>query len=260
LAQFCPELERVLLDELKAQGVLFHRDHLRAWEGHPRASKAHLGQGSSLDFDVALTATGIAPSTNWFKDLRLRRGERGGVWVDRWGQSSIPGIWAAGDCCELPHKTGGSSRYLPFAQSAAQMGQIIAQKLLGENPQPHNQLTNLAFRFFNWQLAHIGECSGGCFQHSWQGYNRPAYVQNRLPIFIHLVWDRHEHLQGAQIAGQEGVVALADLLAIAISQGIKLGELERLSGAYAPSLSSLWPVLAQAARSAKRVSSSLWKR
>lgn len=49
--------------------------------------------------DLVVFATGVNPNTAWLPPELDRGPDDGGVAVDASMQSSIPGIFAAGDCC-----------------------------------------------------------------------------------------------------------------------------------------------------------------
>jgi alkyl hydroperoxide reductase subunit F len=57
--------------------------------------------------DIALEGVfvqiGLVPNTEWLKGT-LALDARGEIIVDRHGQTSIPGVFAAGDCTTAPYK------------------------------------------------------------------------------------------------------------------------------------------------------------
>ncbi|HMD28773.1 MAG TPA: FAD-dependent oxidoreductase, partial [Steroidobacteraceae bacterium] len=61
--------------------------------------------GGMRDLDVAgvFVQIGLVPNTDWLKGA-VRLSPRGEVEVDARGQTSVPGIFAAGDCTVVPYK------------------------------------------------------------------------------------------------------------------------------------------------------------
>lgn len=97
------ELVRVLLRTLEKKGakVLTNAKVTEVVPGSgkkPHQVKVELaGKIEALEADAILVATGRGPLLEAVKDARLRSTKRG-VEVDRQMQTSVPGVWAAGDC------------------------------------------------------------------------------------------------------------------------------------------------------------------
>ncbi|MDT3767769.1 alkyl hydroperoxide reductase subunit F [Gleimia hominis] len=56
-----------------------------------------------LDVDGVFIQIGLVPSTQWLEGV-LELNGRGEIKVDRTGATSVPGIYAAGDCTDTPYK------------------------------------------------------------------------------------------------------------------------------------------------------------
>lgn len=59
-----------------------------------------LDNGNVHQVDVVVAAIGVEPNTDWVP-AELERAPDGGILVDRCMQSSVPGIFAAGDCASV---------------------------------------------------------------------------------------------------------------------------------------------------------------
>jgi alkyl hydroperoxide reductase subunit F len=56
-----------------------------------------------VDLDGIFVQIGLLPSTDWLKGtVNLTR--HGEIEVDARGQTSVPGVFAAGDCTTVPYK------------------------------------------------------------------------------------------------------------------------------------------------------------
>ena len=58
------------------------------------------GDGSTRSFDFVICATGVAPVTDHLAGSGVEVGKLGGIVVDHRMQTTVPGIYAAGDCTE----------------------------------------------------------------------------------------------------------------------------------------------------------------
>lgn len=64
---------------------------------------AEFSDGRVVGCDIAISATGVIPDVSLFSHLdSCRLGEDGGLLVGPRMQTSLPGVYAAGDCCSLP--------------------------------------------------------------------------------------------------------------------------------------------------------------
>ena len=99
-------------------------DHL---VGEGRVTGAKLTDGTELDIDFAVVGVGIMP------DIYLAEAAgveiENGIKTDVYGRTSIPNIWAAGDCTSFPYK-GGRIR-LESVPNAIDQAEVVAENILG---------------------------------------------------------------------------------------------------------------------------------
>jgi alkyl hydroperoxide reductase subunit F len=68
-----------------------------------RYNERATGTPRELELAGVFVQIGLVPNTDWLKDT-VRLSNRGEVEVDARGQTSIPGVFAAGDCTTTPYK------------------------------------------------------------------------------------------------------------------------------------------------------------
>jgi alkyl hydroperoxide reductase subunit F len=61
------------------------------------------GEVQRIDLEGIFVQIGLLPNTEWLKDT-LKLSARGEIEVDDRGETSIPGVFAAGDCTTVPYK------------------------------------------------------------------------------------------------------------------------------------------------------------
>jgi len=61
------------------------------------------GESRSLELDGVFVQIGLSPNTDWLRDT-LEMNQRGEIIIDGRGQTSLPGVFAAGDCTTAPYK------------------------------------------------------------------------------------------------------------------------------------------------------------
>lgn len=88
-----------------------------------------------FEADAVLVGVGLEPNTA----LAAAAGcalKAGAVAIDEAGRTSIPGIWAAGDCAAYPTALRGAARRLESWQFAEDSGAAAGRSIAGAAPQP----------------------------------------------------------------------------------------------------------------------------
>ncbi|HMN57956.1 MAG TPA: FAD-dependent oxidoreductase, partial [Ottowia sp.] len=65
----------------------------------------HRGDGTdaSVDLEGVFVQIGLVPNTEWLGDT-VKRSKFGEIEVNARGETSVPGVFAAGDCTTVPYK------------------------------------------------------------------------------------------------------------------------------------------------------------
>ncbi|MBS2040496.1 FAD-dependent oxidoreductase [bacterium] len=244
-------LQDTLLRELARHGVELRQHRLVGWEGRELAVAGLLEDGTRLECDLALVAGGISPRHALLEGLPLERGLHGGVRVDRQGRTSRARVWAAGDCCEIPSRTGSGSVYLPLARPAALMGQAAGAAAVGRARPFPGCLSCAAVKVFDLQVGWVGEL--GSQRYLSDGPLRAGYwpQAGRLQLCLGFC-ERTGKLLGAQAVGSGEVSSTLQTLGLAIEQGLDAEALAQLDHVYTPPISGMWSPIARTVRSSKR--------
>lgn len=108
-------------------GVVFHLGHTVK---EVRDRSLLLSEGVSVDCDFVIVGTGIHPNT----DLAKRAGcwVEGGVLVNEYLETSVQGIFAAGDIARWPDPRSGRSIRVEHWEVAERQGQTAALNMMGD--------------------------------------------------------------------------------------------------------------------------------
>ena len=122
-----------VLEALQDRGVeVLGEDELAAYAGSDgRVTGVATKRGRSLPADMVVVAAGAIPEVMLARRAGLELGATGGVATDRFLESSVPGIYAAGDMCEYDSVSHGRPVRIEHWEVAAAQGRTAAANMLG---------------------------------------------------------------------------------------------------------------------------------
>jgi len=123
--------------------------------GNGRVEAVRLDNGELLPADLVLVAKGIVPNVEWLRGSGIRIGR--GISVDCCGRTSVPGIYAAGDCAEAPDPLTGRLSLSGIWPVAYEMGRAAGATAVGIEHASAGALRMNASRFFGESIVSIGE-------------------------------------------------------------------------------------------------------
>lgn len=95
--------------------------------GDGAVSGARLSDGSEIDVDFVIVGVGIQPATALAEAAGLTL--ENGIKVDAQGRSSVPNVWAAGDCTSFPYRDGRIR--LESVPNAIEQAECVAENIIG---------------------------------------------------------------------------------------------------------------------------------
>ena len=123
--------------------------------GDGRVEAVRLDNGELIGADLVIVGKGIKPNVEWLRGSGLRVGR--GIVVDLCGRTSVPGIFAAGDCAEAIDPLTGRSAVSGIWPVAYEMGRAAGAAAVGFESPSAGALRMNASRFFGEPIVSIGE-------------------------------------------------------------------------------------------------------
>jgi 3-phenylpropionate/trans-cinnamate dioxygenase ferredoxin reductase component len=155
---FGPTAGRFFQELLQAHGATVHGgDELERFEGEGRVSKVITRNGLELAADAVVIGAGVTPDVALAQRAGLQIGERGGVRCSSRLQSSVPGVFAAGDICEYDSVLhGGAATRIEHWDVAFNQGKTAALNMLGRDL-PHEEVPYFYSVLGDWgELEYVG--------------------------------------------------------------------------------------------------------
>ncbi len=154
LGEISPELAAYATHKLKQRGVDIR---MKTSITGASATTVDVKPGEPIPANTLIWAAGVMPNPI-VSQLDCEKGKHGGIKVNGCCQvTEREGVWAIGDCAEIPNPAGKPGTYAPTAQNATREGALVAQNIVsalkGASPRP------FTFKTLG-ELALVGKYTG----------------------------------------------------------------------------------------------------
>jgi nitrite reductase (NADH) large subunit len=123
--------------------------------GDGRVERVRLDDGEWIGAELVVVGKGIQPNVEWLQSSGVRVGR--GIVVDRSGRTSLPGVFAAGDCAEVDDPLTGQCAVSGIWPIAYEMGRAAGSAAVGADRQSPGALRMNSSRLFDTPVIAIGE-------------------------------------------------------------------------------------------------------
>lgn len=176
----CPQAADIVGQHITSQGIsLVLGDAAASFA--PGIAK--LRSGREVPFDILVVAVGVRPNV----DLVAQAGGKvnRGILTDPFGQTSLPGIYAAGDCAEGIDAITGQHRVMALLPNAYMQGECAGAHMVGGKPEPPQLMPMNALSLWGKHLVSAGVLGGEIHtQETEDGLRMFAQQQGRLQGFL----------------------------------------------------------------------------
>ena len=146
--------------------------------------KAVLKSAKTVEFDVCIIAVGVRPNTELLKDAGgcVNRG----ICTDEYQQTSIPSIYAAGDCTESYDICANENRILALLPNAYMQGEVAGLNMAGKEKKYEYAIPMNAMGLFGLHMITAGSYDGESFivENSEESYKRLVVADGVLKGYI----------------------------------------------------------------------------
>ena len=207
--------------------------------------------------DMVLVVVGVRPDTDLAKTAGAALGVKGAVAVDRGMRTSLPNVFAAGDCVITHHRLLGES-YLPLGTTAHKQGRVAGENALGGNREFAGSLGTQVVKIFDQAAARTGlrdhEAAAAGLDPltvESEADDHKAYYPGSHRIVMRFTGDRATgQLLGVQLFGHRHaeVAKRIDIAATAIFHTMTVDAVSDLDLSYTPPLGSPWEAIQMGAQ------------
>ena len=238
-----PEMAEIVHKEMRKHGVDLH---LANSVKEITDREVILSDGTRVEAEVIIAAIGVKPDIHLAKIAGVAIGEKGGIAVNAFNQTSNPDIYAIGDAAEKKDELSGDSTLIPLANLANRHGRITSDHIAGKKVREVGSIGTAIVKVFDLAVATTGwsakrlSAANKTFKEIHTHPNSHAtYYPGAVQFSMKLLFDPiNGEILGAQGVGRDGVDKRIDVIATAMRGGITAPELADLELAYAPPFGS----------------------
>lgn len=216
-----------------------------------------LVDGAAISVDAVVMAVGVRPAASVAAMAGAASGPGGGLLVDDRMRTSLPDVYAAGDCIAPWHLILGRPAFVPLGPAANKTGRVAGTVAAGGDARFRGMVGTAVVKVFDLAVARTGltlaeaESEGlPAIATDAVGRSRAKYYPGAEPVHVRLVHEPGGRLLGAQMVGAEGVAKRIDVVAAALQAGFDVDDLGALDLSYAPPYAPVYEPVLLAAQAA----------
>ena len=205
--------------------------------------------------EIVILAAGMKPNVELAAEAGIEIGRTGAIRADERMETSLRGIFAAGDCAEVNHVVTGRPVWIPLGTTANKTGRVAGANAAGARERFAGVAGTSIVSIFGVGFAATGLSAAQARTEGFspvsvhiEAADRPRYFQGRRTA-VELVADRGtRRLLGGTVVGERGAAGRINVVAAALTAGLRAEEFEQLDLAYAPPFAPAWDPLLIAAQ------------
>ncbi len=242
LPMYSPEFASFAQEELELKGVTVKTgEFAQSFDGQTLVLK----NGDVIATDYMIVSAGIKPVTELLTVHGAEALGNGALVVNDKMETSLPDIYAAGDCATVPNKLTGAPGYFPLGTHSNKGGRTAAINATGGNARYKGGYGTAIVQVFDYTLARTGLSSKEIAESTFEPMKTfiiagatPGYYPGQEDLYLEIIYDKKSgQLLSAEAWGKKGVDKRIDVLATALYAELTIDDLHDLDLAYAPPFS-----------------------
>ena len=199
----------------------------------------------SVKTDYVLMSVGIRPNTEMLTSKGAEAIANGALKVNERMETSLPDVYAAGDCASIKNRQTGEYDYLPLGTHSNKGGRTAGQNAAGGSDTFEGGYKTAIVKVFEKTLARTGmnpafmNQKGIAFKTNLiLAGATPGYYPDQKEMIVETYYAPEDGtILGCEIFGEHGVDKRIDVMSTAIYAKLKISDLPKLDLAYAPPFS-----------------------
>ena len=246
---------RRMEENLEHHGIrLVFRETVQELEGQETVQKVVTDKGS-YDTDMVIFCAGFRPNTRLGNGI-LETFENGAYLVSRRQETSIPDVYAAGDCAAVYNNASQRTDYIALASNAVRSGMIAAQNALGRDISSPGVQGSNGISIWNLKMVSTGLSLKKAIRLGYEAasvdyedYQKAGFLEtDNSKVLIHIVYDKSSRrVLGAQLCSEYDISMAVHMVSLAIQEQVSIDTLKLLDLFFLPHFNQPYNYITMAA-------------
>jgi CoA-dependent NAD(P)H sulfur oxidoreductase len=260
LSDFGEAFSEQALAELERNNVkVMLGTEVQGLEGSSHVTHVVTNQGR-LEADVVVFGIGVMPNSELAASAGIKLGVNTSIHIDKFMQTNLEHVYAAGDVADVFHRITQRQEYLPIGTTANKQGRVAGANAAGKRDTFEGVVGTAILKVFELGFARTGLTLGQAKALGFHATStlitskdRAGYYPGAKAISVEIIYDTtNDKLLGANLSGDVESVKRIDTVAALLHMEATVDDLARLDLAYAPPFATVWDALLVAANQARK--------
>ena len=251
------DMADLIAEYMRESGVnLYLNEKLDSFEAKNGSVTSVLTDQREVEAELVILGMGVKPNAVLTDGTPIETGVKGAIKVDKKLQTSVPGVWAAGDCAESYHLINKEKTWIALGTVANKHGLVAGINLSGGDLEFPGVCGTAITKFKDLEISRTGlsekEMEESDIKYKTamiESRTRSGYYPGSDKITVKLIAEeKNGKVLGGQIVGFAGSAKRIDTIVTAITAGMTAQNIVDLDLSYAPPFSPVWDPVQTAAR------------
>lgn len=252
------EFTALMADNLKKNEIeTVFQCTVQKFEGKTRVEKVITDKGE-FKADMVIMAIGFRPNTELAGE-QMTLYKNGAFLVDKTQQTSIPDVYAIGDCATVYDNAINDVNYIALATNAVRSGIIAAHNVCGTKLETVGVQGSNAISIWGYHMISTGLTLEKAKKYGfdaaatdYEALQKPAFIEKNNNVKIRIVYDlKSRVILGAQLASDYDVSMVIHMFSLAIEEKVTIDKLKLLDIFFLPHFNQPYNYITMAALGAK---------
>ena len=253
------DLSGIMANNLQAHGIrLAFGETVKEVVGKTKVEKI-ITDKASYNVDMVILAVGFRTNTNLAAG-KVELFKNGAFLVDKKQETSIPGVYAIGDCATIYNNASRETDYIALASNAVRTGIVAAHNACGHNlegigVQGSNGISIYGLNMLSTGLTLEKAKTKGfdAEEVEYSDKQKPDFIEkNNFEVTLKIVYDKESRrVLGAQMLAMADVSLGIHLFSLAIQEGVTIDKLALTDLFFLPHFNKPYNYITMAALNAK---------
>ena len=244
----CNGLVKIITDDIVSEFV-----------GENEVKGVLTAKGQGFDTEMVVISAGVKPVVDIAQDAGIALGITGAIKVNSRMETSVPDIYACGDCTEKINMITNTPVWIPLGSTANKEGRVAAVNLCGGSEDFEGVLGSAVTRYLDLNISMSGLSEKNAQKLGYDTVSvivtkkdKAGYMPEVENITLKLVADRRSHrVLGAQAIGCGDADKKVNTISVGLARRLTVEDLLDVDLTYAPPFSTSVDILHSAARMLK---------